>query len=422
MGEKIGNNYSRQSFESLADTFQSVLESEDHPDKKTYLVGKKTKDKCEIDGVVRDDITYLSQKNKKHGVAAAVYQLSGRRKADYAEARRFLEELVSYALDERSGLSNNQRSAAEKMQAVLSKSRSKSRIEMTAGDKANLQEILNGAKIRTERSAEAVQEDLRGVDDKLLHFLDDVQEMQRNQTAAPANARKPENKELLEEIGRINDQAKSLNKKLPSAADKLKFKRRSFTAIASAGDPKAEEQTVESLLDKIAGWPGSVLQGQLNYLFDIAKPSNDENFRQASKSILLALAEQESTLKLAHDVLTNDEFLKTVEAEGDRENLQKLGRSAQALVSKLNDHSAPFAKLKNLALAGYHWPEDTAKQVVIKRAEFFKSLIPSIPTDIAPVLLSPPPDYPPPQSLANRTLVLAHRAHLAIRRRSIRPN
>jgi hypothetical protein len=79
VGEKVGNSYSRQSFESLADTFQSVLESGDR-DKKTYLVGKKTKDKCEIDGVLRDDITYLSQKNKKHGAAAAVYRLSGRRK------------------------------------------------------------------------------------------------------------------------------------------------------------------------------------------------------------------------------------------------------------------------------------------------------------------------------------------------------
>ena len=257
MGEKVGNNYSRQSFESLADAFQSVLDAGDR-NKKTYLVGKKTKEKCEIDGVVRDDITYLSQKNKKHGAAATVYRLSGRRKAEYAEARRFLEELVSYALDKRSGLSSDQISAAQNIQDMLWKSRPKSRIVMTVGDKENLQKILDGVKMRAERFAEAVQEDFRGVEDKLLHFLDDVQEMQRNQKVAPANVRKPENIELLKEIGRVNDQAKSLNKKLPSAADKLKFKRRSFTAIASAGDPKAEEQTVESLWTRLPGWPGPV--------------------------------------------------------------------------------------------------------------------------------------------------------------------
>lgn len=395
MGEKVGNSYSRQSFESLADTFQSVLESGDR-DKKTYLVGKKTKDKCEIDGVLRDDITYLSQKNKKHGAAAAVYRLSGRRKADYAGARQFLGELVSYALDERSGLNSDQESAAKNIQDMLSKSRSKSRIVLTGTDKENIQKILDGVKMRTEHSAVAVQEDLRGVDHKLLHFLDDVQEMQRGQKVAPAHVRKPENKELLKEIGRVNHLAKSLNEKLPSAGDKLKFKRRSFTAIAGAGGSKAEEQAVENLLDKIAGWPGSVLQGQLNHLFEGAKSNGDESFRQASKSILLALAEQQSTLKLAHDVLTSDEFLKTVEAEDDRKKLRELGQSAQALVSKFNDHSSPFARLKNLALAGYHWPEDTAKQVVEKRDEFFKSLIPTVPTDIAPGPLSPPPDYPAP--------------------------
>jgi hypothetical protein len=395
VGEKVGNSYSRQSFESLADTFQSVLESGDR-DKKTYLVGKKTKDKCEIDGVLRDDITYLSQKNKKHGAAAAVYRLSGRRKADYAGARQFLGELVSYALDERSGLNSDQESAAKNIQDMLSKSRSKSRIVLTGTDKENIQKILDGVKMRTEHSAVAVQEDLRGVDHKLLHFLDDVQEMQRGQKVAPAHVRKPENKELLKEIGRVNHLAKSLNEKLPSAGDKLKFKRRSFTAIAGAGGSKAEEQAVENLLDKIAGWPGSVLQGQLNHLFEGAKSNGDESFRQASKSILLALAEQQSTLKLAHDVLTSDEFLKTVEAEDDRKKLRELGQSAQALVSKFNDHSSPFARLKNLALAGYHWPEDTAKQVVEKRDEFFKSLIPTVPTDIAPGPLSPPPDYPAP--------------------------
>ena len=114
-------------------------------------------------------------------------------------------------------------SAAQNIQDMLSKSRPKSRIVMTVGDKENLQKILDGVKMRAERFAEAVQEDFRGVDDKLLHFLDDVQEMQRNQKVAPANVRKPENIELLKEIGRVNDQAKSLNKKLPSAADKLKF-------------------------------------------------------------------------------------------------------------------------------------------------------------------------------------------------------
>ena len=85
MGKKIGNNNPPPSFESVARAFQGVLGA---PEKEGgYFVAERNKDKCEIDGVVRGDITYLSQKSKKHGPAAAVYRLSGQRETHYKEAR-----------------------------------------------------------------------------------------------------------------------------------------------------------------------------------------------------------------------------------------------------------------------------------------------------------------------------------------------
>ncbi|VTU31184.1 hypothetical protein H4CHR_02755 [Variovorax sp. PBS-H4] len=376
MGKKIGNNNPPQSFESLAHVFQDVLDAAPQvKDKKTYFVGEKTKDKCEIDGVERGDITYLSHKKAKHGAAAAAYRLSGRRQNDYKEARIYLEGLIERA---ENSDPKRYRVATSSLRLVLARSKSKGYIDINA-IRNDVQVILNGVKETTQKSAEALKNDLRIADDSISHFLNDIEAIRSVSTrkvVIPKNIRE-ENKLLLGKISSINKQAESLrnNKKITS---QLRLKRPSFTVSASSA---AEEVTAQDLLDKIADWPGPQLQLDLANFFACAKSGSSERsaeLQQASKRLLLSLAEQESILSLI-----SNEFLNTIENADDRRNLQNLRNSAKQLLSDFHNPDLPFGRLKKLALAGYHWPEETAKQVVSQRDEFFRSLLGPIAGDPA---------------------------------------
>ncbi|NDZ16748.1 hypothetical protein C7T35_33315 [Variovorax sp. WS11] len=398
----------------MAHAFQGVLASTKEKEDGRYLVGQKTKDKCEIDGVARSDVTYLSPENKKHGASAVVYRLSGRRKADYKGARAYLEELASSARGE-SGLTFDEKWEAQGIQIVIARSRSKGCIEMDDVE-GKVAKILEGVETKAENSAEAVKKDFSTDGNVISHFLDDFEAAKTGNDVKVAreNIRQQGNAELLKGIVAINKQAKKLGRDLdPNTVSQLKLGRR-FIASASLASAAAGEPTVKNLLDKIAGWPGPDLQIKLAFLFERAKPEpgsksfNSEPFKQASKALLLALAEQESILDLANKALTSDEFLSTIPS-GDREKLQALGKSAEKLLTAFLDPGSPFARLKNLASAGYHLPTETAKQVVAKREEFSRSLfsgnvppppvVVSLPPDDVPplpVVVSPPPDDVPP--------------------------
>ncbi|VTU26581.1 hypothetical protein H6CHR_02624 [Variovorax sp. PBL-H6] len=370
MGKKIGNNNPPQSFESLAHAFQGVMDS---PEGK-YLVAEKTKDKCEIDGVERGDITYLSQKKAKHGAAAAAYRLSGRRQNDYKEARIYLEQLAYQA--RQGSPEERQVLAAQRIQRVLATSKSKGVIKMK-DIRNDVEIIINGVKATTEKSAEALKTDLRKDDDSISHFLDDVEAIKSgsiSKAAAHDNVKDPKNKVLLGKIRDVNRQANSLGRN-QNITSRLKLKRPSFTASASS---TAGEMTGKNFLDKIANWPGPDLQQDLAHFFACAKSESSDQIQLASKKLLLSLAEQESILNLF-----SNEIINTIEDDGDRRKLQNLRDSAKQLLSEFRNPHSPFGRLKRLALAGYHWPKETAKQVVSKRDEFFQSLIGPIAGDPA---------------------------------------
>ncbi len=375
MGSKIGNNNPTQSFESLAHAFQGVLE---RPEKKgSYLVGKKTKDKCEIDGVERD-VTYLSQKSKKHGPAAAAYRLGRRRKTQYKDASRLLLDLVMEARDERSGFNLDQISAAQSIHIMLLQSRSKGCIKMDEQFRDNLGIVLEGLKTKTLKSAEAVQMDCGGVDGDLSHFLDDVEAIKsgNDSTLAREHIRRQGegSVQLLDKIALVNRWAATIKIKSKTVSQ-LTLKSPSFTAPAAS---TAKEVIGKNLLDKIADWPGSDLQLKMNSLFERAKPEyGPDAFKQACKEVLLELAEQEFILSSL-----SDEFLNTIEDEEDQEKLRALGDSVKKLLLAFRSSDSPLTRLGDLARAGYNHPKETAQKLVKERAE----LLDKVPTGLPPPL------------------------------------
>ncbi|KWT74120.1 hypothetical protein [Variovorax sp. WDL1] len=392
MGSKVGNTPPPQSLESLAHAFQEVLDDSNanvngaNPDVHGgYFVGKKTKDKCEIDGVARGDVTYLSEKSIKHGPAHAVYRLSGRRRAQHKEASRYLLDLVRQAR-ERNSLDDKQVEAAQNIQWVLARSRSRGYIKMDE-IRGNLGIVLEGLQTSTLKSTEAVQKDYGGVADKISHFLDEVETIRsgNDSSVSRENVRKQGegNVNLLKEIGIVNDLAKQLGvpgQLKDSSAAQLALKPRSFTASAKS---PAGHVTGSDLLHKIAGWPGPALQGKLQILFGYAENPGPggEYFKQACKEVLLELAEQEFILNSL-----GDEFLNTIKDQEDRERLLALGQSVKKLLLAFRNSDSPFTRLGDLARAGYNLPGPTARELVAKRAEYFRALTNSVP----PAGLPPP--------------------------------
>ncbi|MGK6306937.1 hypothetical protein [Variovorax sp. DT-64] len=243
--------------------------------------------------------------------------------------------------------------------------------------RGNLEIVLKGLEANALKSAEAVMKDLGGVDGSISHFLDDVEAKgsRPNSQVARRNigSQGGKNVELLRKIKIINKQASNLDRELPDLSQ-LKLKRRSFTAPASS---TAEEVTRKDLLDKLSTWPGPDLRRKLGSLFDYAMPEDgSEDFKRASKEVLLALAEQESILNLI-----SNELLDTIESEKDRRKLQSLRNSAEELLSAFRVPDSPFTRLRNLALAGYHWPADTASV-----ARNLNQFLAKIPTGLPPQL------------------------------------
>jgi hypothetical protein len=398
MGSKVGNGNPGQSIESLARAFREVLETPE--EKGSYLVGKKTKDKCEIDGVARGDVTYLSQRSRKPGPAHAAYRLSGRRKAQHKEASRYLLNLVKQAQDTRNGLDIDQIWAAQRIEFVLLQSRSKGYIKMD-DIRGNLGKVLEGLEAKILKSAEDVQKDYGGVAHDISHFLDDVEKI-KSGSGAELVAQKVRKQgdgtaELLKQISLVNEWAATI-KINSNTVSQLTLKSRSFTAPAGS---TAREVSGKNLLDKFVDWPGSGLQQKAADLFEYAKPQyRPDLFKQACKEVLLELAEQEFILSSL-----SNEFINTIESKEDREKLQALGESVKKLLWAFRNSDSPFARLGDLARAGYNLPDATAQTLVAKRAEYFSSLTSAIPrAELLPLVNVPPaprngqpaPGNPPP--------------------------
>ncbi len=380
MGSKVGNNNPPQSRESLAYASEKVLKSS--KSEENYLVGKKIKDKLEIDGVARGDITYLSHKSKKHGPAAAAYRLSARRKSHYKGARNYLEDLVAPILAEPTHFHKDQVLAAQSIERILRRSNSKGCIQLDGVLRKDLDIIIDGIKTEAQASAEAVTKDYGHDAGNISHFLDDVERIKsgKNSQLAREDIRKRghANVQLLDQITLVNTWARTL-KLQPQTVNRLKLKPRSFTAPATS---PAGEAAGQNLLDKLADWPGSNLQMKLAIVFGCANfdpEYGSEFFKMACKEVLLELSEQKFILNSL-----SDEFLDTIDDEEDQEKLRALGQSVKKLLAALDSSDSPFKRLEGLVRGGYQWPKETARKVVEQRHEFLMSFTGTIPTDPVP--------------------------------------
>ncbi|MDR6539322.1 hypothetical protein [Variovorax soli] len=387
----MGSNrvsHPQQSTFSLVKTLSGVLKSEktDQPaGQETILVGKPD-DKATgtIDGTERGNIIHISQRAKKHGVKGFLYTVSPRRIKDYYEAEAYLRKLV-FSIDTSRP---DQTYAALGIYQVLKASRPKHCIKMRDIEK-DCQAIIDDVrKAGPENAVKAAHENVPGVSsDALTDFLRDIREMQATSDGKVGQNNGPESLHgaLLNKIGGVNQHAKVLCKSL--RAGELKLKRRSFTSKVSAADLPTKQ---ENLISKIAGWPGLELEVQLGFFFQCAHAGDYDTLRYASHRILSTLAEQESTLQLAQMVL--DEKFKSNRAE----EVQDLKRSVEALIKSIEEPFSPFSKLRNLALAGFNFPYETAEAVARKQAELPKAR--TEPVTVAPGFeLAPPPTSAPPE-------------------------
>lgn len=316
----------------------------------------------------------------------------------------FVAQLVYLVKKEGVRLDTEQKASLKSIEDVLSKSSSRTGIKIKEVGES-LKSVLEAAKTNSQEAVDkVVQKDLTVVDGKLLHFVNDVQHRQFSLPNGPRHnnahnrARARGQAHFLQGIEAINKEANQLC--LKANIKQLKLRQRSFTANRNSA---SENPTVGSLLNKVADWPGSDLNKNLTLLLETAgRPGSDE-FKDASRNLLQALAEQESILSLVGAVLTNEKFTSTIESKEERDKLRALGENAKELLSKFDNPDSPFARLKKLAVVGYRSPDETSGAVAVECAKLRGSLPPNslapvnvpVPSNLPPVPYGPPPPLPP---------------------------